>query len=101
MSRPSYAQVLDYRARIDDALLQRLQAPLPDAHAAAIELGCQHEQQHQELILTDILHALAHNPLQPALRDLPKPASGPASALALRSEERPDGTAVRSTWRLR
>lgn len=80
LSRPSYAQVLDYRARIDDALLERLQTPLPDAHAAAIELGCQHEQQHQELILTDILHAFAHNPLQPALRELSPP---PGVALPL------------------
>lgn len=82
LSRPGYAQVLDYRARIDDAVRERLQAPLSDALAAAIELGCQHEQQHQELILTDILHALAHNPLQPALRELPAPPPGAALPLA-------------------
>ncbi|PKM16040.1 MAG: ergothioneine biosynthesis protein EgtB [Gammaproteobacteria bacterium HGW-Gammaproteobacteria-2] len=82
LSRPSYAQILEYRERIDDALLQRLQAPLPAALAAAIELGCQHEQQHQELILTDILHAFAHNPLQPVLRDLPTPPPSQAMPLA-------------------
>lgn len=81
LSRPSYAQILDYRERIDAALLQRLQSPVSGALAAAIELGCQHEQQHQELILTDILHAFAHNPLQPAVRALPLPP--PAEALPL------------------
>ncbi|PIX60211.1 MAG: ergothioneine biosynthesis protein EgtB [Lysobacterales bacterium CG_4_10_14_3_um_filter_64_11] len=73
LSRPSYAQVLDYRERVNAAVLERLQAPLPEDLLAALELGIQHEQQHQELILTDILHALAHNPLQPALRHLPLP----------------------------
>ncbi len=82
LSRPGYAQILDYRERVDAAVLELLQAPLSGEQAAALELGCQHEQQHQELILTDILHAFAHNPLQPALRRLPVPARATPLPLA-------------------
>ncbi len=68
LSRPSMAEVKAYRAHVDaalaDLLPQLLQAP-PDARRL-IELGCHHEQQHQELLLTDILHAFSCNPLLPA-----------------------------------
>jgi len=66
LSRPSLDEVLDYRRRIEDAVAQRIEAGLDAAGAAIVELGLQHEQQHQELLLTDIQHALWCNPLHPA-----------------------------------
>ena len=64
LSRPSLAQVMDYRAYVDAAMADALDDP---ACAELIELGLAHEQQHQELLLTDIKHALWSNPLGPAL----------------------------------
>ena len=65
LSRPSLDEVREWRARVDEAL----DNSLPDLPAQAldlIELGINHEQQHQELLLTDILATLAENPLAPA-----------------------------------
>ena len=69
LSRPTVAEVRAYRRHVDQAL----QALLAGEHgelgselAFVIELGLSHEEQHQELILTDIKHVLALNPLQPA-----------------------------------
>ncbi len=82
LSRPSLAEVLDYRRQVDDRLLERLQAGrLDDATLRVLELGTHHEQQHQELLLTDIKHAFWTNPLTPAyLRNL---AATPGVARAL------------------
>jgi ergothioneine biosynthesis protein EgtB len=68
LTRPSLAEVRRYRAHVDEALARLLQAPAdpPPAALELLELGLQHEQQHQELILTDIKHALSCNPLRPA-----------------------------------
>lgn len=66
LSRPGLDEVLDYRHRVEDALEARLTAGIEPALGAIVELGLQHEQQHQELLLTDIQHALWCNPLQPA-----------------------------------
>jgi ergothioneine biosynthesis protein EgtB len=64
-SRPPLAEILKYRAYIDQAVDQLLtQNPAPEA-LQAIELGVNHEEQHQELLLTDILHAFFTNPLRP------------------------------------
>lgn len=69
LTRPSLAQVLDYRHRIDLRLDRLLAADaLPPRALALVELGLQHEQQRQELILTDLLHLLSLNPLAPAYR---------------------------------
>ena len=66
LSRPALEAVRDYRARIDDRMAELL---ADDARVAPleplIELGLNHEQQHQELILTDVKHLLSCNPLKP------------------------------------
>lgn len=66
LSRPSLDEVLAYRHAVDAALVDALPG-LPPAAQALIELGCQHEQQHQELLLTDLLHHFSVNPLEPAV----------------------------------
>lgn len=72
LSRPTVAEVYRYRAHVDDAmcdLLTTLDAERLDALAPVLTLGLHHEQQHQELILTDIQHAFAENPLRPVYRE--------------------------------
>ena len=70
VSRPSLAEVLDYREQVDERMARRFEAGDLDADAARVLLlGTHHEQQHQELLLTDIKHALWRNPLGPAYRD--------------------------------
>ena len=65
MSRPSLEEVHAYRAWVDDAMLRHLEIEGADSDGAAlIELGLNHEQQHQELILTDLKHALWSMPLR-------------------------------------
>jgi ergothioneine biosynthesis protein EgtB len=97
LTRPSLEQVHAYRRHVDDAVQALLAsddraAADWDAIAAIVELGLNHEQQHQELILTDILHALSCNPLLPAYRAAPTPTLRLASlAPALRWLERPGG----------
>ncbi|GAB2569474.1 ergothioneine biosynthesis protein EgtB [Dyella jejuensis] len=66
LSRPSLEEIRDYRARIDEAMGERIARGVDATLAASIELGLQHEQQHQELLLTDIKHAFWCNPLRPA-----------------------------------
>ncbi|HVU51706.1 MAG TPA: ergothioneine biosynthesis protein EgtB [Polyangia bacterium] len=76
LSRPSLAEVKRYRAHVDEALGRFLREGAPDAATlAVIELGLHHEQQHQELVLTDIKHALAQSPLAPAYRADAAPAA--------------------------
>jgi ergothioneine biosynthesis protein EgtB len=72
LSRPSLDEVRAYRAYVDEALEHALPS-LPPAALDLIELGINHEQQHQELFLTDILAAFAENPLEPAYTELPPP----------------------------
>ncbi|UUZ67681.1 ergothioneine biosynthesis protein EgtB [Polaromonas sp. P2-4] len=70
ISRPSLQEVLAYRAQINERVLNMLAAEKTnqdeDALAQLITLGLHHEQQHQELLLTDIKHALSFNPGRPA-----------------------------------
>jgi ergothioneine biosynthesis protein EgtB len=66
LTRPSAQEVAAYRAHTD-AAMDSLLADLPPEAAPLVELGLQHEQQHQELLLTDMLHAFAQNPLAPAV----------------------------------
>ena len=65
LSRPSLDEIREWRARVDDAL-ERALPSLPTEALKLIELGINHEQQHQELFLTDILATFAENPLEPA-----------------------------------
>jgi ergothioneine biosynthesis protein EgtB len=76
VSRPSLIEVLEYREQVDARMARRFEAGDFDEEAArVILLGSHHEQQHQELLLTDIKHALWCNPLGPAYRDdLPRSA---------------------------
>jgi len=70
LSRPTLDEVLAYRASVDERM-RALVAAHPERAARladTIELGLQHEQQHQELILTDVKHALSRNPLAPTYR---------------------------------
>ena len=73
LSRPSLDAVRAYRAHVDEAL-ERALPELPAAGFKLVELGIDHEQQHQELFLTDILATFAANPLEPAYGELPPPA---------------------------
>ena len=67
ISRPDHGAVLDYRAHVD-AGMRRLFASGNAALLPLIELGLNHEQQHQELVLTDVKHLLSRNPRSPAYR---------------------------------
>ena len=81
LTRPSLATVLAYRADVDARMLRLLQQDgLPEPIWSLLELGLQHEQQHQELLLTDIKHLLWCNPLWPAYRDAPAVADSEAAA---------------------
>jgi ergothioneine biosynthesis protein EgtB len=69
LSRPTVAQVFDYRRHVDAAvaaLMQHADSAAQHAIAPLIEIGIHHEQQHQELMLTDIKHVFSVNPLRPA-----------------------------------
>jgi len=67
LSRPALEDVLAYRRHVDAAMRRLFAAGTPPPELAAlIELGAHHEQQHQELILTDLKHLLSRNPLRPA-----------------------------------
>jgi len=72
LSRPSLDDVRAYRAYVDEALDAALPS-LPPAALDFVELGIHHEQQHQELFLTDILATFAENPLEPAYMPSPQP----------------------------
>jgi ergothioneine biosynthesis protein EgtB len=65
LSRPSLDEIRSYRAHVDEALVEALPS-FGAAELELIELGINHEQQHQELLLTDILATFAENPLEPA-----------------------------------
>jgi ergothioneine biosynthesis protein EgtB len=76
LSRPTVADVYAFRAHVDAAMAELIET-VADQHwpevARRVVLGINHEQQHQELLLTDIKHILAFNPLRPAYReDLPQ-----------------------------
>ncbi|MRW90055.1 ergothioneine biosynthesis protein EgtB [Duganella sp. FT80W] len=65
LSRPTVAETLAYRHHVDRAMLALLEATLSPEATELVELGLQHEEQHQELLLTDIKYILGMNPLTP------------------------------------
>lgn len=67
LTRPGAARIGAYRRHVDAAMAQLL-AGASDEAAGIVEIGLQHEQQHQELLVTDMLHAFSCNPLAPALK---------------------------------
>ena len=80
LSRPTLAEIFAYRREVDRRVLEVLSEDYSEEVRRIVELGLQHEQQHQELILTDIKHVLFQNPLLPAFRESCKP-HDPAPAL--------------------
>jgi ergothioneine biosynthesis protein EgtB len=83
LSRPTVDEVWSYRRHVDAAMNELLAQSLPRELETVIELGLHHEQQHQELMLTDIKHVLGANPLAPVYASAPAPvasrAAGPVS----------------------
>jgi ergothioneine biosynthesis protein EgtB len=82
LTRPGMTQVRAYRADVD-ARIARLAASAPSADLnMLLTLGIQHEQQHQELMLTDVKHLLAQSLLRPAYMEIPLPAAAKAAPQA-------------------
>jgi ergothioneine biosynthesis protein EgtB len=87
LSRPTVAQVWDYRRAVDGAVLDAVAdetRPLSAEQREVLLLGLHHEQQHQELLLTDLKHVLAQNPLRPQYRPGTFSSGHPAPPLAWR-----------------
>lgn len=84
LSRPTVEEVYEYRKHIDQQMqrwFENASSQELDQYASIIELGINHEQQHQELILTDIKHVLSINPLKPVFRETPAPSQSSHSDL--------------------
>src|SRR3954468_7179068 len=78
LSRPSLEDVRRYRERIDDKVLDLIERGVDGEKRARIVLGLHHEQQHQELILTDIKHLFGGHPDRPRYRARPSAAAAEA-----------------------
>lgn len=74
LTRPSIDEVLDYRKRVDEAVVAALESGVPAEVEAILTLGINHEEQHQELLLMDITHVLAMGAFQAAFRPEAAPA---------------------------
>lgn len=70
LSRPSVEDIYNYRKHVDDAMQSLLQTGLSNELTQLIILGLNHEQQHQELLATDIKYILGNNPLLPAYEEV-------------------------------
>jgi ergothioneine biosynthesis protein EgtB len=89
LSRPSLEEVFAYREHVDHHV-ESVLAKGPDLDPAVhdvLELGIHHEQQHQELLITDVKHLFSFNPLGPAFRELPEPGTTEEAPLAWRRFE--------------
>ena len=69
LSRPTVADVIEYRKYVDAAMLELLSAPIADDLAELLTLGLNHEQQHQELFLTDLKYTFGRNPVVPIYQE--------------------------------
>ncbi len=69
LSRPTVGEIYNYRHYVDEAMIPFLMGEVTDEIKDIILLGFNHEQQHQELLLTDIKYILGHNPLLPAYNE--------------------------------
>ena len=91
LSRPLVSEILDYRAHVDAAMEKLLQSgPDREGLEARVILGLNHEQQHQELLLTDIKHVFSCNPTLPAV-DPDLPQAPQRAAVSLEFEDHPGG----------
>jgi ergothioneine biosynthesis protein EgtB len=90
LSRPALSDVMAYRRHVDAAIEAYL-ARAGDRPSPLFELGLHHEQQHQELILMDALHALSCNPLEPAYRRSASPVGSSGRDESLEWLEAPGG----------
>jgi ergothioneine biosynthesis protein EgtB len=81
ITRPGAGDITRYRTHVDEAM-QRLLDDCPAHVVDLVELGLHHEQQHQELILTDIKHAFSLNPIHPVYVTAPAPSAGDTPAPA-------------------
>ena len=79
VSRPGIAEVADYRRHVDKSMGELLRTVQDDGARALVELGINHEQQHQELLLMDIKHVLSRSPLQPPYRPVVVQRDGPSA----------------------
>lgn len=80
LSRPTLAEIIGYRHEIDAAVVSALERQPGTAVTEVLALGVEHEQQHQELMLMDLLHLFSCNPLEPCYREpraLPRQAALP------------------------
>jgi ergothioneine biosynthesis protein EgtB len=93
LSRPSLDEVHAYRLYVDEAMVHLLTLDLPEAALDLIALGLNHEQQHQELIITDVKNGLWANPLRPAYRIRPDqaPSHDGHAAASLTWQSFPEG----------
>jgi ergothioneine biosynthesis protein EgtB len=86
ISRPTLRETLEYRRQIDGIMDAVFEKPaILEKFAPVIQLGLHHEQQHQELILTDIKHVFSENPLRPVFCERSTPESAPVALGSWRS----------------
>ncbi len=78
VTRPTLAEISEYRDWVDDRVMGLLERGADAETLALVEVGIHHEQQHQELLLTDIKHAFSLNPTLPAYRVTPDSPTSPA-----------------------
>ncbi len=91
VTRPSLETIFRYREHVDAGVIRLLESAPSLEVSELIELGCHHEQQHQELLLTDVLHLFAQNPLRPAYKSAGPLAVEPDGAGSLEFKTSPGG----------